>query len=150
MLPKANQQQLSFMSPSDIELVESHLVSNISKQTKTLEKNLFVLSTIVSLAPFLGLLGTVWGILNTFSDLQAQTMIGNTSQLALNGLSLALATTVVGLIDAIPALIGYNFLKNRIHNYRMTMEEFSTNILASVEFHYRQVDVMHHHGTIPS
>lgn len=133
-------QEVSYLSPSDISFVESHLATNIAHQTKNLEQNLFILATVVSLAPFLGLLGTVWGILTTFSELQSQAG-GSTHQLVLGGLSLALATTVLGLVDAIPALIGYNYLKNSIRNFEIDMEGFSTEILACVEMQYRQVDV---------
>lgn len=130
----------SYLSPSDIDFVDAHLMTSVASQTKNLEKNLFILSTIVSLGPFLGLLGTVWGILTTFSELQAQTS-GSTNQMVLNGLSLALATTVLGLLDAIPALIGYNYLKNSINAFSIDMEGFSTEILASVEMQYRKVDI---------
>lgn len=131
---------ISFLSPSDIEFVEAQLYSTISTQIKHLEKNLFILSTIVSLGPFLGLLGTVWGILTTFSELQSAAG-GATNQMVIGGLSLALATTVLGLIDAIPALIGYNYLKNTIRDFQTEMEGFSTEILSSVEMQYRKVDV---------
>lgn len=130
----------SYLSPSDIDIVESHLATMIMKQTKSLEKNLYVLATVVPLAPFLGLLGTVWGILTTFGELQAQSG-GNTNQMVLGGLSLALATTVLGLLDAIPALIGYNYLKNSIKEHQTDMECFSNDLLAAVEMQYRQVDV---------
>jgi len=130
----------SYLSPSDIEFVESHLLSTVSSQTSNLEKNLYVLSTVVSLAPFLGLLGTVWGILTTFSELQSLST-GSTHQMVLGGLSLALATTVMGLLDAIPALIGYNYLKNGIKDFQTEMECFSNEILTSVELQYRKVDV---------
>lgn len=130
----------AFLSPTDIDFVESHLAMTISNQTKELENNLFILSTTVSLAPFLGLLGTVWGILTTFSELQSA---GTTqsSQAVIGGLSLALATTVLGLLDAIPALVGYNYLKASIRNFETEMEEFSHDILSSVELQYRKVDV---------
>lgn len=129
----------SYLSPTDIDFVEAHLMATVASQTKDLEKNLFILSTIVSLAPFLGLLGTVWGILTTFSEMQTQTA-GSTHQMVLGGLSLALATTVLGLIDAIPALIGYNYLKNTIADFQTEMDGFSNEILASVEMQYRKVD----------
>ncbi|MBA3815157.1 MAG: MotA/TolQ/ExbB proton channel family protein [Parachlamydiaceae bacterium] len=132
---------LSYLSPADIDIVEAHLMSNMANQTKYLEKNLFYLSTIVSLAPFLGLLGTVWGILTTFSELQTQGG-GGTHQMVLGGISLALATTVLGLIDAIPALIGYNYLRNSINDFQIEMDGFSNEILASVEMQYRKVDVL--------
>lgn len=136
----AQNQGISYLSPSDIDFVEAHLATNVAHQTKNLEKNLYILATVVSLAPFLGLLGTVWGILTTFSEMQSQTS-GSTHQMVLGGLSLALATTVLGLIDAIPALIGYNYLKNNIRDFQIEMEGFSTEILACLEMQYRQVDV---------
>jgi biopolymer transport protein TolQ len=129
----------SYLSLSDIDFVASHLSTQVAQQVKQLEKHLYILSTTVSLAPFLGLLGTVWGILTTFSELQAQT-VGNTHQMVLGGLSLALATTVLGLLDAIPALVGYNYLKNTIRDFSTEMEGFSNEILASVELQYRKVD----------
>lgn len=138
---KGQEPTTSFLSPSDVDFVDSHLQSAVATQTKNLEKNLFILSTIVSLAPFLGLLGTVWGILTTFSELQSQTAGGSTHQMVLGGLSLALATTVLGLLDAIPALIGYNYLKNTIRDFETDMGSFSTEILASVEMQYRKVDL---------
>jgi biopolymer transport protein TolQ len=130
----------AYLSPSDIDLVQAHLMSGISHQVKHLEKYLFVLSTVMSLGPFLGLLGTVWGILTTFSELQAN-VGASSNQMVIGGLSLALATTVLGLVDAIPALIGYNYLKNSIREFETDMEGFSTEILASVELQYRQVDL---------
>ena len=133
--------QTSFLSHTDMELVEAHLATEISSHNKNLESNLFILSTVVSLAPFLGLLGTVWGILTTFAELQAHTG-GSTNQMVLHGLSLALATTVLGLLNAIPALIGYNYLRNRCKEYQTDMEAFANRMLSTVELHYRQVDTL--------
>lgn len=132
--------EVPYLSPSDIDFVDSHLMTTVAYQTKNLEKNLFILATVVSLAPFLGLLGTVWGILITFSQLQSNTG-GGTHQMVLGGISLALATTVIGLLDAIPALIGYNYLKNSVRDFETEMEGFSNEILASVEMQYRKVDL---------
>lgn len=129
-----------FLSASDIDFIDAQLFSTIASQVQNLNKNLFILSTIVSLAPFLGLLGTVWGILTTFSELQS-TAGGATNQMVIGGLSLALATTVLGLINAIPALIGYNYLKNKIQEFEVEMEGFSMEILSAVELQYRKVDV---------
>jgi biopolymer transport protein TolQ len=127
-----------YLSQADIEMIGSRVETAILQETKTFEKNMFVLSTIVTLAPFLGLLGTVWGILVTFSELQTHTIgSGNSSVLA--GLSMALATTVIGLVVAIPALIAYNYLKNASKNFHGDMEEFSHSLLAKIELQYRTV-----------
>lgn len=138
-LSATNQGTPTYLSPEDVSVIESQLASSISSQTMYLEKNLYILSTIVSLAPFLGLLGTVWGILTTFTELQAAST-ANTNQMMLGGLSLALATTVIGLLDAIPALVGYNYLRNNFRDYQTEMEGFANEILATVELHYRKVD----------
>lgn len=130
----------AFLSSSDIDFLDSQVCSTIGSQVKSLEKNLYVLSTIVSLSPFLGLLGTVWGILMTFSELQANAA-GASSQMVIGGLSLALATTVLGLINAIPALIGYNYLKNGVQEFQTEMEGFSVQVLSAVEMQYRQPEV---------
>lgn len=130
--------KIAYLSAADISYVEGHLVSTINSQIKVLEKNLYILATIVSLAPFLGLLGTVWGILTTFSEMTAQS---GGHQAILSGLSLALATTVLGLVDAIPALIGYNYLKSNIQDFEAEMGEFAHQALACIELQYRKVDL---------
>jgi biopolymer transport protein TolQ len=114
-------------SSSDLELLEGELQVACDLQTQRLEQNLFILSTIVTLGPFIGLLGTVWGIL------LAQ---GRGGEEMLVGLSLALATTVLGILVAIPALIGHNYLKNAVKEHRRQMESFSYQLLSSVELHY--------------
>lgn len=128
-----------YLSPSDLEFLELHVTATISEQNKALEKNLYVLSTIVTLAPFLGLLGTVWGILITFSGLTEGGAIGSNSSM-LGGLSTALATTVLGLIIAIPAIISYNYLKNALRNYASDMDNFLTLLLSNIEMQYRKVE----------
>jgi biopolymer transport protein TolQ len=125
----------ALLSVYDIESIASNLAIQIGQQIKSLEKNLYILSTTVSLAPFLGLLGTVWGILTTFAELQSGGA-GSSHQMVLSGLSLALATTVLGLLDAIPALIGYNYLKNTIRDFSIEMEGFSNEILIAIEKQY--------------
>lgn len=125
------------LSSADIALLETHATSTIAMLTKFLEKNLYILSTIVTLAPFLGLLGTVYGILTTFTALKTSAA-GGSNQIILGGLSLALATTVLGLIDAIPALIGYNYLKNVVYDFDAEMDRFATDVLSTLELHYRK------------
>lgn len=126
-----------YLTRSDLELVESHALITISAEAKHLEKNLFVLSTIATLAPFLGLLGTVWGILVTFGELQQGASVSSNSAI-LGGLSTALATTVLGLLIAIPALVFYNWLRNAFKYFTSDMEDFLYKLLSTVELQYRK------------
>jgi len=128
-----------YLTPADLEFLESHVTATISSQNKRLGKNLYILLTIVTLAPFVGLLGTVWGILLTFSGLQDGGAISTNSSM-LGGLSTALVTTVMGLIIAIPALISYNYLKNSARDYASDMDDFLTLLLSNIELQYRKVE----------
>ena len=139
-LKQLNGEEHVYLTPDDINLLEQHVTTTISIQGKILEKHLFILSTIVTLAPFLGLLGTVWGILVTFAELHAGGSAGSNS-IILGGLSTALATTVLGLIIAIPALIAYNYLKNNLKSFSSDMEDFLYTLLSTLELQYRKADL---------
>lgn len=119
-------------STTDLDLLEAEMNNAVNQQIKKLETHLYILPTVMNLGPFIGLLGTVWGILLSFSQMQAR--LGNEGLLA--GLSLALATTVIGLVVAIPALIGNNYFKNALRCARQEMEDFSHQLLSSIEIHY--------------
>ena len=82
------------------------------REIEKLEKNLSFLATIVSIAPFLGLLGTVWGLLLSFNNMA----IAGTSSIKIvaSGVAEALITTIVGLIVAIPAAIGHNYFMEKL------------------------------------
>ena len=127
----------SKLCASDISLLESHGDSLIQSITKFLEKYIFILSTTVTLAPFLGLLGTVYGILLTFSSFSAEGSLLSNQQI-LGGLSLALTTTVLGLINAIPALVGYNLIRNHILEFDNEMERFATEVVSCIDVQYRR------------
>ena len=92
------------------------------------------------LAVAVGILITVWGILIAFSELGSGGSAGSNMAI-LGGLSTALATTVMGLIIAIPALVSSNYLRNRLKYYSSDMEEFLYELLSSVELQYRKADV---------
>lgn len=90
------------------------------KEQTNLEKNLTSLATITAIAPFLGLLGTVWGLLISFINMS---VTGSSSiKVVAGGVAEALITTVLGLLVAIPAAIGYNFFKDRIQTLMDEME----------------------------
>ncbi len=130
----------NYLSGLDIEFLEAHLHTAIAKQKGKVEKNLFILSTTKTLAPFLGLLGTVWGILVSFGELQAGHSVSSNTVI-LGGLSTALTTTVLGLLIAIPALITHSYLKSLSKKFTLEMVEFSHYLLSTVELQYRKVDV---------
>ncbi len=100
-------------------------------QLEELEKNVDWLATIASAAPFIGLFGTVWGIMNSFQN------IGATGAASLAvvapGISEALIATAIGLAAAIPASIGYNALLIRIKKVSLEMETFSQEFLNMVQ-----------------
>ncbi|MEI6532037.1 MAG: MotA/TolQ/ExbB proton channel family protein [Chlamydiota bacterium] len=128
------------LSTSDIDLIHSSLSSTIGHHSKSLESYLYILSTVVTLGPFLGLLGTVWGILTTFAAMSTRDS-GQTSEAILSGLAMALGTTILGLLVAIPALIAYNYLKNSSRELQMDMQDFASKAVATVEVHYRKVEI---------
>jgi biopolymer transport protein TolQ len=116
------------------EWIEGALIVTITQEIRKFEVGLSFLSVVVPLSPFLGLLGTVWGILITFATLHKQTAFA--SQTMLSGLSLALATTIVGLLVAIPALIGYTVLKTSIKNLESKLYDFAHQLTAAYTLYY--------------
>lgn len=129
-----------FLSSTDIEQIGYHSDIAVGLQRKKVAKYLYVLSIIYSLAPLLGLLGTVWGISVTFNQLpHAGNALSN--EAVLSGLAMALGTTVVGIVIAIPALIGYHALKQTVEEHTAKMDQFSSDFLQRIEMQYRAVDV---------
>lgn len=106
----------------------------ISEQVIGLERYLVVLSSTASISPLLGLLGTVWGVLISF---RGMAHLGSASlSVVAPGISEALVTTVAGLIVAIPALVSYNWITNRIRTLTRELENFSSRLLARVQAAY--------------
>jgi biopolymer transport protein TolQ len=101
----------------------------ISRQEEKLEEGLSFLSTVASVSPFIGLFGTVWGVMNAFSGL------AQLSQVSINavapGISEALVATALGLFAAIPALISYNWSVKSIDSIIKGYENFSDELLIS-------------------
>ena len=99
-------------------------------EIEELERSLPVLSTFVSASPFLGLLGTVWGIMEAFLDIRARGSAHIT--IVAPGISDALITTVYGLLVAIPALIFYNIFKSRVNSYSSKIDQFINEVFAKL------------------
>jgi biopolymer transport protein TolQ len=96
-----------------------------------LERYLTVLATTGSAAPFIGLFGTVWGIMNTF---RALGMSGSTSlSVVAPGIAEALVATAVGLAAAIPAVMAYNHYVRRVHVVSSQMERFASEFIDRLE-----------------
>lgn len=130
-------QKQEALAESDVGFIRAHLQQRVSFEVSQMEKRLPFLSTVISLAPFLGLLGTVWGILLTFAELQSGATVSASSTM-MGGLAMALGTTVLGLLVAIPSLIAYNMLRADLRLLAQEMEDYANLLLASVERHYRR------------
>ena len=112
------------------EKLPSILEVNIEKQMTTVEKNYTFLATVGSTAPFIGLFGTVWGIMNSFQSIA----ISRNTSLAIvaPGIAEALFATALGLLAAIPAVIAYNKFGNDSKKYSQKLENFSKRFLTIV------------------
>jgi len=98
------------------------LEKGLTRENQKLNSWLLILTMAITGGPFLGLLGTVWGVMNTFAAMAAA---GEANIMAIApGIASALSTTVFGLIVAIPALFGYNYLTGRIKNITADMYVF--------------------------
>lgn len=95
-----------------------------------LERSLPTLGTFVSVSPFLGLLGTVWGIMQAFLDIRLRGSAHIT--IVAPGISDALITTVYGLLVAIPALIFYNIFRARVNAYGAQLDQFISEVFAKL------------------
>lgn len=123
------------LTKADIDSVATYSAGAINEETKRLSKYLFILSLIVTLAPFMGLLGTVWGILLAFAELQGAG--SSMRETVLSGLATALSTTVLGLIVAIPALIANSFLNDSVRDIEHDLEQNWTRLISTLDLQYR-------------
>ena len=106
------------------------LQSNIEKQMNIIEKNYTFLATVGSTAPFIGLFGTVWGIMNSFQSIA----ISRNTSLAIvaPGIAEALFATALGLLAAIPAVVAYNKFSNDSKKYFQKLENFSKRFISII------------------
>lgn len=114
----------------DRETLEEQMQISLSEQKMLLERNLVVLGTMAVMAPLVGLLGTVWGIMRAFSDM-ASTGSAAPSVVAA-GVAEALITTAAGLVIALPALMLYNHFTNHTNVMLTVAENHSRKIRAAV------------------
>ncbi len=118
------------MATRGLENVQASLRRAAVTESLRLEKRLPLLATVASTAPFIGLFGTVWGIMGTYSGIGAAKSVS--LQTVAPGISEALIATGVSLATAIPAVIAYNLFVARLRSIRAEMDNFSidfTNLL---------------------
>jgi biopolymer transport protein TolQ len=106
------------------------LEANIEKQMSKIDKGFTFLATVGSTAPFIGLFGTVWGIMNSFQSIA----ISRNTSLAIvaPGIAEALFATALGLLAAIPAVVSYNKFNNDSKKYIQKLENFSKRFLSII------------------
>ena len=124
------------ITPAQMHAVNAAMERAVGETALGLESQMILLATAVSGAPFLGLLGTVWGVMDTFTDV-AVAGSPNLATMA-PGVSGALITTVTALCVAIPAMFGYNFLVTSIRGMIVEMDNFAAELAS--EFEHKYVD----------
>lgn len=113
--------------------VERAMNVTITREMQSVEKGMTFLATTGSASPFIGLFGTVWGIMNSFSAIANS----NNTSLAVvaPGIAEALFATALGLVAAIPAVIGYNVFSTAINRYADRLEAFADEFMAILSRH---------------
>lgn len=114
-----------------LEHAENALQRSLGRQTLRYESSMIFLATIVSGAPFMGLLGTVWGVMGAFSAVSIQQTAS--IQTLAPGVSAALLTTIAGLVVAIPSMFGYNFLHASTRRLITEMENYASSLADRLE-----------------
>lgn len=120
--------------PLAMAAVRSAIEREVGEQALKLEDKMILLATAVSGGPFLGLLGTVWGIMDAFSDV-ARAGKASLATLA-PGVSGSLITTVVGLLVAIPAMFGYNYLVVKVRGLTIELDNFGSELAAGLSHRF--------------
>ena len=127
----SNVKDWSFFLENQFLLASEHLDTLLGSLSTKLDKGLIVLAIVSSVAPLLGLMGTVWGIMNSFFE------IGNQGSASLPvvapGIAEALITTILGLFVAIPALFFYNYFIHKVERVEDELDEFKSVILSRLK-----------------
>jgi biopolymer transport protein ExbB/TolQ len=122
------------ITPAQMRSVTAAMERAVGEGALALESGMNVLTMAVSGAPFIGLLGTVWGVMDAFGGIAAA---GNANLSAMApGVSGALITTVTGLLVAIPAMFGYNFLVSSIRSVIVECDNFAAELASEIEHRY--------------
>jgi biopolymer transport protein ExbB/TolQ len=122
------------ISQGSFEAVKVVLEEAAAGQAMSLEKGMIVLSTAVAGGPFIGLLGTVWGVMSTFAGIAESNSASLTTMAP--GVAAALVATVTGLLVAIPAMFGYNFMVTTIRHITQELDGFASRYANQIEHAY--------------
>lgn len=122
------------ISPTSFEAVKVTLEESAAAEAISLEKGMIVLSTAVAGGPFIGLLGTVWGVMETFAGIAKASAATLTAMAP--GVAGALIATVTGLLVAIPAMFAYNFMVTTIRHITQELDGFATRYATQIEHTY--------------
>jgi biopolymer transport protein ExbB/TolQ len=122
------------ISLPSFEAVKVILEEAAGAEAMALEKGMIVLSTAVAGGPFIGLLGTVWGVMSTFAGI-AESKAATLTAMA-PGVAAALVATVTGLLVAIPAMFAYNFMVTTIRAITQELDGFASRYANQIEHVY--------------
>ena len=118
-----------------LEHAENAIQRALARQSLRYEASMIILASLVSGAPFMGLFGTVWGVMEAFS---AVSVLQTASiQTLAPGVSAALLTTISGLVVAIPSLFGYNILLGNVKTMITELENYASNLADRIELEAR-------------
>ncbi len=126
------------VSLKSMEHVKRTLERTVAQESLKLESGLILLAIAVSGAPFLGLLGTVWGVMSTFSSIAMKGQADLATMAP--GVAAALVTTVAGLLVAIPSMFGYNYLVHTLRVLTVELDNFAQELTSRMEIEYLQDD----------
>jgi biopolymer transport protein TolQ len=131
-----------WISLKAMEHVKRTLESAVARESLRLESGLILLAIAVSGAPFLGLLGTVWGVMDAFGGIAMKAAAGGRADLAAMapGVAAALVTTVAGLLVAIPSMFGYNWLVHNLRVFTVDLDNFAQDLVSKMETEYLKDD----------
>jgi biopolymer transport protein ExbB/TolQ len=130
----AGEARKKHVSIKSMEHVKRLMENTVAQESLKLESGLIILAIAVSGGPFLGLLGTVWGVMDTFGGI-AQTGSATMAAMA-PGVAAALVTTVAGLLVAIPSMFGYNWLVHNLRVLTVELDNFAQEIVSKMETEY--------------
>lgn len=133
---KQSEQGRGELRREDIEVFQRILKKTSSLEAANLEYAVGFLATTGNTAPFVGLFGTVWGIMTSFRSIGAKG--GASLAVVAPGIAEALIATAMGLLAAIPAVVGYNHLLTRINRINTEMNNFSADLLNIIEKQIRK------------